>query len=97
MNQPMPMIQGNMLIRFLVRGGNYKYRWLPECILYPKSACISRFRPQYSAGFRSHYLELPNMSSCSKNFNDDIDFHVTARVTETAYYRYPCLLFYVFG
>ena len=30
---------------------------------------------------RSHYIELRTMQSCSKNFFDNLDFHVTARVT----------------
>ena len=51
----MEMIQRKMLRRFFERGGNYEYRWLPDCILYPKSDCISRFRAPYSAGFRSYY------------------------------------------
>ena len=61
MNQSMETIQRKMFQRFFERGGNYKYRWLPDCIFYPKLDCISRFRAPYSAGFRSHYLELPTM------------------------------------
>ena len=59
MNQPMDMIQRKMLRRFFERCGNYKYRWLPDRILYPKLDCISRFKAPKSAGFRSNYLELP--------------------------------------
>ena len=64
--QPMPMIQRTMSRRFSERDRNYRYRWLPDCILYPKLDCISAFRAPYSVGFRSHYLELPTMKSCSR-------------------------------
>ena len=50
-----------MLTRFFEQGGNYKYRWLPDCILYLKLDFISRFRAPNSAGFRSHSIELPTM------------------------------------
>ena len=30
MNQPMAMIQRKMIRRFVERGGDYKYRWLPD-------------------------------------------------------------------
>ena len=57
----MEMIQRKILRHFFERGGNHKYCWLPDCILYPKLDCISGFRAPYSAGFRSQYLELPTM------------------------------------
>ena len=57
----MEMIQRKMLRRIFERGGNYKYRWLPDCKLYPKIDCISRFRASYSAGLRSQYLELSTL------------------------------------
>ena len=72
MNQPMEMIQRKMLSRFLVRGGNYQYRWLQDCKLYPKLNCFNHFRAPYSGGFRLHHLELPTTQSCS---------HITIRVT----------------
>ena len=74
----MPIIQRTMSRQFSERGRNYKYRWLPDCILYPKLDYFSSYRAAYSAGFRSHYLELPTIQSRSKSF---YDFHVT----ETAY------------
>ena len=61
MNQPSEMIQRKMLRRYFEQGGIYIYRWLPVCILYLKLDCISRFRAPYSAGFRSHFLELPTI------------------------------------
>ena len=61
MNQPSEMIQRKMLRRYFEQGGNSFYRWLPDCITYPKLDCISRSRAPYSAGFRSHFLELPTM------------------------------------
>ena len=61
MNQPMEMIKRKLLTQFFERGRNYKYHWLPDGILYPKIDCISRYRAPHTAGFRSHYLELPTM------------------------------------
>ena len=58
----MEMIQRKILRRFFERGGNYKYRWLPDCMIYPKLDFISRFGSPYNSGLRSHYLELPTMS-----------------------------------
>ena len=63
MNQPMEMIQRKMLRRFFERRRIYKYRWLPDCIIYPTFDCISCFRAPYRAGFRSQYLEIPTMST----------------------------------
>ena len=57
MNQLMELLQRKMLRRFFEPGGNYKYRWLPDCILYPNLDCISRFRAPFSAGLKSHYIE----------------------------------------
>ena len=61
MNQPMDMIRRNMLRRFFDRCGYYKYCWLQDCIIYPKLDCISCFKAPNCAGFRSNYLELPNL------------------------------------
>ena len=44
MNNPMPIIQRIMSRRFSERNRNDDYRWLPDCVLYPKFNHISRFR-----------------------------------------------------
>ena len=64
----MPMIQKTISRRFSERARIYRYRWLPDCILYPKLDYISRFRAPYSEGFRSHYLKLTIMYLYNNNY-----------------------------
>ena len=59
--RPMDMIERKMLRRFSERGVDYRYRWLPDSVLYPKLDSISRFRAPYSSGIRSLYLDLPTL------------------------------------
>ena len=61
MNRPMEMTEQKMLRRFFEGDVNYRYRWPPDCVSYPKLDSFSPFRTPYSSGFRSQYLELPNM------------------------------------
>ena len=61
MNRSMEMIERKMSSWFFEGGGNNRYHWLPDSVLYPKLDSISRFRTPYSSRFTSHYLKLPTM------------------------------------
>ena len=57
----MPMVQRVISKRFSEQNRNYHYQWLPDCILYPKSNNITRFRGPHNGGIRSPYLDSPTI------------------------------------
>ena len=54
MNQPIELIQRKMLRRYFEQDGNYKYRWLTDCILYPELESIMLLRQRF-IGTRIYY------------------------------------------